>query len=99
VVTTVHAQNVQTRGPVSFATYDANTDGNINEQEYNTICEQRQTAVKETGRSGRGIANAPTFSTVDTHKDGQISEQELQVMQEQQQANRAMGSGKGRNKQ
>jgi len=94
IASVVHAQNVQTRGPVSFATYDTDNNGIVTEQEYNIIREQRQTAVKASGRMGHGMANAPAFYTVDTNKDGQVSEQELQVIQEQQQANRGTGRGK-----
>ena len=97
-VSVVQAQNVLIRGPISFATYDANDNGIISEQEFNTIREQRQAAVKNSGRTGRGMTNAPTFTAIDTDKDGQISEQELRVMQQQQQANRGMGRGRGSSK-
>ncbi len=90
----VQAGDVPARGPVSFATYDADGNGSINEQEYNNIREQRQAAAKDSGRMGRGMANAPSFTDADTNKDGQISTQELQTMQEKQQANRGMGKGK-----
>jgi len=87
----VQAGNVTARGPVSFATYDADGNGAISEQEFNTIREQRQAAVRASGRMGQGMANAPSFADTDTDRDGQISAQELQSMQ----ASRRMGRGRG----
>ena len=89
----VQAGVIPERGPVSFATYDADGNGAINEQEYNGVREQRQAEVKESGRMGQGMAGAPSFADVDTDKDGQISAQELEAMQQQQQANRGQGKG------
>ena len=92
----VHAKKVSTRGPVSFAAYDADGNGTITEQEFNTIREQRQAAVKESGRTGQGMAGAPSFADVDIDKDGLISAQELETMQQHQQENRGMGRGQGK---
>ena len=94
----VQAGDVSARGSVSFATYDADGNGSINEQEYNSIREQRQAAAKDSGRMGRGMANAPSFTDADINKDGQVSTQELQTMQQQQQANRGKGRGQGKGK-
>lgn len=91
-----HAKKVSTRGPISFTAYDADGNGTISEQEFNTTREQRQTAVKESGRMGQGMAGAPSFADVDTDKDEQISAQELQTMQQQQQENRGMGRGQAK---
>lgn len=80
----VQAGNVTARGPVSFATYDADGNGAISEQEFNTIREQRQAAVRASGRMGQGMANAPSFADTDTDRDGQISAQEpLMSMKDQ----------------
>ncbi len=94
----VLAGNVSARGPISLTSFDADGNGTITEQEFNSAREQQQTANKDSGRLGKGMANAPSFADVDGDKDGQISAQEMQTMQQQQQANRGMGRGQGSGK-
>ncbi len=94
----VLAGNVSARGPISLTSYDADGNGSITEQEFNAAREQQQAAIKNSGRLGQGMANAPSFADVDTDKDGQISAQELQNTQQQRQANRGMGRGQGNGK-
>lgn len=89
----VYTGDISARSPVSFATYDVDGNSAITEQEFNSIREQRQAAVKDSGHMGRGMAIAPSFTDADTNKDGQLSAQELQTMQEKQQANRGMEKG------
>ena len=84
----VIADDLSTRGPVPFATWDADNSGAIDEQEFNTLREQRQAAVKASGRQGKNLANASTFAQIDSNGDGQISTEELSAMQQ--------GMGKGR---
>lgn len=85
----VIANDQPTRGPVPFATWDADNSGAIDEQEFNALREQRQAAVKASGRQGKNMANASTFAQIDSNGDGQISAEELSSMQQ--------GMGKGRN--
>ncbi len=85
----VIADDQPTRGPVPFAAWDTDGSGAIDEQEFNTLREQRQAAVKASGRQGKNMANAPTFAQIDSNGNGQITAEELSVMQQ--------GMGKGRN--
>ena len=73
---------VSTQGPVTFTTWDADKNGTIDQQEFNTIREQRQEMVKASGRMGRNMASAPTFAQIDKNSDGQISPEELKAMQQ-----------------
>ena len=75
---------------------DADGNGSITEQEFNSAREQQQAEMKASGRLGQGMANSPSFVDVDMDKDGQVSVQELKAMQDQQPANRGQGRGKGK---
>ena len=90
------AGNVSARGPIASANFDADGNGSITEQEFNSGREQQQAAMKASGRLGQGMASSPSFTDVDTDKDGQISAEELKTMQEKQQANRGQGRGQGK---
>lgn len=89
----VFANDLPTRGPAPFASWDADGNGSIDEQEFNTFCEQRQAAIKKSNRLGRNMASAPTFAQVDSDNDGQITAEELIATQQGQCSKR----GKGRN--
>ncbi|MCF6188692.1 MAG: hypothetical protein L3J49_14610 [Desulfobulbaceae bacterium] len=89
----VIANDLPTRGPIPFATWDADGSGTIEEQEFNTIRERRQATAKTDGRMGRNMASAPTFAEVDSDADGRITAEELTVMQQGQASIRAMGRG------
>lgn len=89
----VIANNLPTRGPVDFATWDADGNGTIEEQEFNTVRQQRQTAAKANGRLGRNMVNAPSFAQIDTDNDGKISAKELTVMQQGQRGKSIRGRG------
>lgn len=91
----VIANDQPARGPVPFATWDADNSGAIDEQEFNALREQRQAAVKASGRQGKNMANASTFAQIDSNDDGQISAEELSAMQ--QGKGNKQGMGKGRN--
>lgn len=92
------AGNVSARGPISMANFDADGNGIVTEQEFNSGREQQQAEMKASGRRGMGMANAPSFADADTDKDGQLSAQEITAMQEKQQASRGMGRGQGKGK-
>ena len=87
----VSAGTTATPGPVPFASWDADNDGTVTEQEFNTFREQRQEAMKAGGRMGRNMAGAPTFATIDTDGDGLITAEELTAMQQSMGGNRGMG--------
>ena len=90
----VIANDLPTRGPVPFATWDADNSGAIDEQEFNTLREQRQAAVKASGRQGKNMANALTFAQIDSNGDGQISAEELSAMQQGKGNKQGMGKGR-----
>ncbi len=94
--TVVLAADVTARGPLPFSTWDADGSGGISEQEFNIIREQRQEAVKASGRLGRGMANSAPFYDIDTDNDGEISAQELNTYQINRRAGRGRGMGAGR---
>ena len=87
----VIAYDLPTRGPAPFTTWDADGSGTIDQQEFNTICEQRQAMAKSSGRMGRNMANAPSFAQIDTDGDGTITVAELTVMQQGQRGKQGMG--------
>ncbi len=77
----VIADTLPRRGPIPFATWDADGSGTIEEQEFKIVADQRQAAAKTDGRMGRNMAGAPTFSEVDSNNDGRITPEELTAMQ------------------
>ncbi len=90
----VIANDQPARGPVPFATWDADKSGAIDEQEFNTLREQRHAAVKASGRQGKNMANASTFSQIDSNGDGQITAEELSTMQKGKRNKQGMGKGR-----
>ena len=89
----VIANDLPARGPIPFATWDADGSGTIEEQEFNAVRDQRQTTAKTDGRMGRNMVSAPTFAEVDSDADGRITAEELTAMQQGQASIRAMGRG------
>ena len=92
------AGNASARGPISLASYDADGNGSITEQEFNNARTKQQEKMKASGRMGKGMASAPSFADADTNKDGQLSNEEVKNMQAKQQANRGRGNGQGKGK-
>ena len=90
------AGNASAKGPISLASYDADGDGSITEQEFNQARTKQQEEMKASGRRGQGMGNAPSFADADTDKDGKLSAEEIKTMQEKQQANRGKGQGRGK---
>ena len=90
----VIAKDAPVRGPIPFATWDADSNGSIDEKEFNAVRDQRQQAAKADGRQGQNMANAKPFAEIDTDKDGNISADELTVHQQSMQQNKRGGKGK-----
>ncbi len=89
------ATDLPVRGPVPFATWDADGSGAVDEQEFKAVREQRQAAVDTDGRMGKNMTNAPAFAEIDTDGDGRITAEELSVLQ---QGRQGMHHGKGQGK-
>ena len=75
-------------GPVPFSAWDSDGNGTIDQQEFNTMRQQRQEAMKASGRLGRNMAAAPTFAQIDTDGNGLITAGELTAMQQNRWNNR-----------
>ena len=95
VSTLTLAEDLPTRGPIPFSTYDTNKDGFVSESEFYDARGARMSEKATQGMPMRNAANAPDFSEFDTDKDGKLTKVELLEGQMQQmQQNRAkMGSG------
>ena len=75
----------------NFKRMDADSSGDITEQEFNAAIETQQTAQAER------IAKRPTFAVLDTDTNGQTSEQEFDAAHEAKNiANKANKKGKGK---
>jgi hypothetical protein len=83
------------QGPVPFATWDADGNGTVDEQEFTAIREQRQAAVKSSGRMGMNMTSAPSFADIDTNGDGLLTAEEFTYMQQDRQS---LHQGKGQGK-
>ena len=95
VSTLTLAEDLPTRGPIPFSTYDTNKDGFVSESEFYDARGARMSEKATQGMPMRNAANAPDFSEFDTDKDGKLTKVELLEGQMQQmQQNRAkMGNG------
>jgi Ca2+-binding EF-hand superfamily protein len=71
------AEDAPRRGPVPFAEFDADQDGFVSEEEFDTTRAAHQAAMAEAGRPMGGAATAPAFSDLDSDKDGRLSQEEL----------------------
>jgi len=76
---TAHAADTQipVKGPISFSTYDLNTDGVIVENEFAEVRNKRiQERVKQ-GYQRKANQKAVLFSDIDLNKDGRITPSEF----------------------
>ena len=64
-------------GPPTFEDFDADGDGFVSEQEFNTLRSERIAARAAQGRQMKGMANAPAFSTLDSDGDGKLNRDEF----------------------
>lgn len=67
----------------SFADIDANADGAISADEFNTFRAQRMAARAEAGGKMKNAKNAPAFEDLDLDGDGSMSEAEFAEHQSQ----------------
>ena len=89
------------QGPPTFEQFDADGDGFVSEEEFNTLRSERMAARAAEGRQMRGMQNAPAFSDIDSSGDGRLDADEfnagreahMQAMREQHGGGH--GSGKG----
>lgn len=70
--------------PPAFSEFDANGDGTVSEEEFNTFRSARMAAMAEAGKPMKGARYAPSFSDLDTDGDGVLSEAELVAGQKAQ---------------
>lgn len=99
--TSVHSQEIPTRGPIPFDVYDKDGNSLVSEDEFNQARAARMSAKVAAGKQLRGAANAPSFTSFDTNKDGQLSRQELisgQKAQQEKRRGKGMGQGRGMGK-
>jgi Ca2+-binding EF-hand superfamily protein len=79
---------------LSFSVMDADNNGSVSEQEFNTAKAERIAAKSAEGRKMRGLANAPTFADFDTNNDKKLTADEVQKMQQSHRHHRKdMGKG------
>lgn len=94
------------QGPPGFTDFDADGDGFVSEDEFNTLRSERIAARAKEGRQMKGVASAPPFSNIDSNGDGKLDEAEfaagrdahMKVMREKhggQGHGQGMGHGQG----
>jgi Ca2+-binding EF-hand superfamily protein len=71
------AQGMQKHSPVPFAQFDADDDGFVSEDEFNSTRAQHMAEMAAAGRPMKGAATAPAFSDLDANGDSKLSETEL----------------------
>ena len=87
------AQDLPTKGPIEFSSYDTNKDGFISEQEFNDLRAIRMEEKAQTGMPMKNAGNAPSFAMFDTNKDGKLTEVELLKGQNKQMQNNQKNMG------
>jgi len=96
-VVNLNAETLPLRGPIDFATYDANGDGFITEKEFDDIRAKRVDQKVKDNMPMRNIGNAPAFSDFDANGDGKLTELELTKGQNAQMQKRRGTKGMGKN--
>ncbi len=73
----VQAADLGVPGPLSFSDYDMDRNGVISAEEFQTVREKREAALKAAGHQVKGMETAPSFSDLDANGDGGITPSEL----------------------
>lgn len=103
----VYAQQSEIKlyGPIPFAEFDRDANGQISENEFNAVRSERRAEREAADMPLGGLATAPSFADIDADHDGWISAQELtaaqsaHMMQHRQAMMKSgMGPGTGRNR-
>ena len=87
------AQDLPTKGPIEFSSYDTNKDGFVSEQEFNDLRAKRMEQKAEAAMPMKNAGNAPSFAMFDTNKDGKLTEVELLKGQNKQMQNNQKNMG------
>ena len=87
------AQDLPTKGPIEFSSYDTNKDGFVSEQEFNDLRVKRMEQKAEAAMPIKNAGNAPSFAMFDTNKDGKLTEVELLKGQNKQMQNNQKNMG------
>ncbi|WP_419771407.1 MAG: EF-hand domain-containing protein [Candidatus Marinarcus sp.] len=102
ITSSVMAQDLPSRGPISFSIYDSNNDGFVTEKEFYDVRAKRMEEKANAGMPMRNAGNAPDFTVFDTNSDGKLSEIELlrgqnaQMMKNKANMGKGMGQGMGK---
>ncbi|MCK5110488.1 MAG: EF-hand domain-containing protein [Arcobacteraceae bacterium] len=93
------AQNIPDRGPISFSVYDSNNDNFVSQSEFYDARARRMSKKAAQGKAMRKAGNAPEFEVFDANSDGRITKMELLEGQNaQMQKNRANRGSKKQGK-
>lgn len=95
---TLLAADPPMRGPMPFASYDADQDGRVSQDEFYNARNARIAERAKAGYMMRNLGNAPAFEALDSDGDGYLSELELlrgQNAHMQQQRGRQGGAMRG----
>ena len=87
------AQDLPTKGPIEFSSYDTNKDGFVSEDEFNDLRAKRMEQKAEAAMPMKNAGNAPSFAMFDTNKDGKLTEVELLKGQNKQMQNNQKNMG------
>ena len=72
----------------SFSEYDINSNGFIEENEYQEARDKRMSERAQEGKVLKNAGNAPSFTDIDTNKDGKVDQVEFQAHQQQMRINK-----------
>jgi len=90
------AQDMPARGPMPFAAFDRDGNGQVSEEEFTSARRERMEARMEQRRARCDAASERMFERFDANGDGQLSADELAAgRQARMQSHRGMGMGYG----
>ncbi|MEE9493905.1 MAG: EF-hand domain-containing protein [Gammaproteobacteria bacterium] len=80
---------VSAQGPVPFESFDADGNGYVTQEEFNTLRSERIRSRAEENRQFRNMGDAPAFSDLDADGDGKLNREEIQAHQRERQGERS----------